>query len=105
MAKKAKTNGKTNKPQKVKTAVLVNALVDRVRSLEDRIEVLENYIDTETHEEPTVATLSAELGISPSTLREWLRTTFPRPASELYKPWGTLTQEMVEAARGRYISG
>jgi hypothetical protein len=102
MAKKNKTNGKTVKPVKVKTSIVVNRLAEQVRQLEERVEVLEN--SSENASEPTVASLSDELGISPKTLRGFLRDNFPRPASDLYKPWGTLTEEMVNKAKERYLT-
>jgi len=45
--------------------------------------------------------LAAELGISPKTLRAWLRDQFPRGAGEHGGPW-FLTHQQVSAARQRY---
>ncbi len=48
----------------------------------------------------TAQTLADELGIGVSTLRAWLRKTYPRPAGER-GPW-RLTDEHAEAARVRF---
>ncbi len=42
--------------------------------------------------------LATELGISPKTLRAWLRETHPRTAEERYGRW-ELSEEQVRAAR------
>ena len=49
----------------------------------------------------TPGELAIELGISPKTLRAWLRETFPRPASQKNTSW-LLTPEIVRAARARF---
>lgn len=43
-------------------------------------------------------TLAADLGIAPSTLRAWLRRTYPRSEAERGASW-TLNPNQVEAAR------
>jgi hypothetical protein len=43
-------------------------------------------------------TLAADLGIAPSTLRAWLRRTYPRPEAERGAPW-TLNPDQVLEAR------
>jgi len=43
-------------------------------------------------------TLAADLGIAPSTLRAWLRRTYPRSEAERGASW-TLNPDQVEAAR------
>lgn len=43
-------------------------------------------------------TLAADLGIAPSTLRAWLRRTYPRSEAERGAPW-TLNPDQVEVAR------
>jgi hypothetical protein len=49
----------------------------------------------------TVDALARDLGIAPSTLRNWLRRSFPRAPSERGKPWA-ITDEIVAAARDRW---
>src|SRR5512132_2145852 len=49
----------------------------------------------------TVDALAQELGIAPSTLRAWLRKTYPRDPSARRKPWN-LTDEHCAAARERW---
>src|SRR5215207_145613 len=49
----------------------------------------------------TVEALAQELGIAPSTLRNWLRKNYARDPSERGKPW-SLTEEHIAAARVRW---
>jgi len=46
-------------------------------------------------------TLAADLGIAPSTLRAWLRRTYPRSTAERGVSW-TLDSDQVEAARLKF---
>lgn len=46
-------------------------------------------------------TLAGDLEIAPSTVRAWLRRTYPRTEAERGAPW-TLSPEHVEAARLRF---
>src|SRR5262245_59679990 len=46
-------------------------------------------------------TLAPQLGISPKTLRAWLRLEYARSAQERHKPW-VLSAAQVEAARRRF---
>lgn len=48
-------------------------------------------------------TLAADLGIAPSTLRAWLRRTYPRSEAERGIPW-TLNPDQVEAVRLEFPS-
>jgi len=104
MAKKTnKTNGKTRPVKFKKNSIAISQLVNQVKALEDRVDALEATSDSIlVVAEPTIASLAGELEISPKTLRQFMRDNFPRPASELYKPWGTLTDSMVAAAKERY---
>jgi predicted site-specific integrase-resolvase len=43
--------------------------------------------------------LAPELGISPKTLRQWLRDTFTRPAAVAYQPWRMTAKQVVAACR------
>jgi predicted site-specific integrase-resolvase len=49
----------------------------------------------------TPNTLADELGISPTTLREWLRKVFTRP-EELKGTHWYLTPTQIRAARSRF---
>ena len=49
----------------------------------------------------TVDALAQELGIAPSTLREWLRETYARDPSERGKPW-VISEEHRAAALERW---
>jgi penicillin-binding protein 1A len=53
---------------------------------------------------PTPVELAAELGISASTLRAWLRHAYPRGEAERRRPW-SLSEEQVAAARARWRQG
>jgi hypothetical protein len=48
--------------------------------------------------------LAHELGISPKTLRAWLRERYPRPAHIKNTPW-QLTAAQIESARARFTEG
>jgi hypothetical protein len=48
--------------------------------------------------------LAPELGVSAKHLREWLRKTYPRPASAKHKPWH-LSEAQEHAARRRFEAG
>lgn len=48
------------------------------------------------------ATLAADLGIAPSTLRTWLRTTYPRADADRGSSW-ELGPDQVAAARRQFI--
>lgn len=52
----------------------------------------------------TPVELAAELGISDKTLRQWLRTTYPRPRGSEGASW-VLTPEQIDAARQRWAGG
>ena len=52
----------------------------------------------------TADALARELGISPSTLRSWLRRAYPREQGDRGRPW-ELTDEHVDAARERWNGG
>jgi hypothetical protein len=52
----------------------------------------------------TPVELAAELGISDKTLRQWLRTTYPRPRGSEGASW-VLTSEHIDAARQRWAVG
>lgn len=43
--------------------------------------------------------LAPELGISPKTLRGWLRKTFSRSSSHTYQPWRMTAVQVVAACR------
>jgi hypothetical protein len=49
----------------------------------------------------TPSELARELGISPKTLRAWLRETYSRKPHERYERW-RLTEEQIRAARERW---
>lgn len=48
--------------------------------------------------------LAAELGISPKSLRAWLRRTYPRPESQKHSEW-YLTPDVVAAVRAHFGAG
>src|SRR5205823_2918968 len=48
--------------------------------------------------------LAKELGVSAKALRVWLRTEFPRPASEHGQDW-FLSDDVVAAARAHFAGG
>lgn len=52
----------------------------------------------------TLVELAAELVISDKTLRQWLRTTYPRHVGARGTSW-LLTQEQIDAAKGRWSMG